>query len=237
MKPVLILQHMASDSPGYLSTWLERQGIAYVVANAGIGESFPQDMSPYAALAILGGAMSANDELPFLRTGESLIRQAMALGRPVIGHCLGGQLMSKAMGGRVSASPAPEVGWQPLEIRDHDGAQAWFPPRLVTPVMHWHYESFSLPDGAQWLAQSPACPNQAFSIGPHLAMQFHIEIDARKLAVWMQEESEAWTGAQRKFPQSVQGREEILARATSLMEGHHALADHIYARWWQGVSG
>ena len=237
MKPVLILQHMASDSPGYLSTWLERQGIAYVVANAGIGESFPQDMSPYAALAILGGAMSANDELPFLRTGELLIRQAMALGRPVIGHCLGGQLMSKAMGGRVSASPAPEVGWQPLEIRDHDLAQAWFPPHLVTPVMHWHYESFSLPDGAQWLAQSPACPNQAFCIGPHLAMQFHIEIDARKLAVWMQEESETWTGAQRKFPQSVQGRDEILARATSLMEGHHALADHVYARWWQGVSG
>ena len=235
MKPVLILQHMASDSPGYFGTWLKRQGIPAVVANAGAGESFPSSMEPYAALAILGGAMSANDDLPYLRQGEALIRQAMDTGRPVIGHCLGGQLMSKALGGCVTASPAPEVGWQPFTVKDSDTAREWFPAHLVTPVMHWHYESFSLPAQSQWLASSSACPHQAFCVGPHLAMQFHIEIDAEKLAVWMQEESDTWSRAQRAFPGSVQGREDILARATSLMQAHHALADHIYARWWRGV--
>lgn len=235
MKPVLILQHMAADSPGYLGTWLKRQGIPATVMNAAAGESFPSSIEPFAALAILGGAMSANDDLPFLRQAEALIRQAVDLDRPTIGHCLGGQLMSKALGGTVGASPAPEVGWQSLQVIDSEAAHDWLPPSLITPVMQWHYESFSLPAGAQWLAQSTACPHQAFALGPHLAMQFHIEIDLQKLAIWMQEESDQWSRAQRSFPASVQGRDEILSRASSVMSAHHALADHIYGRWWGGA--
>ncbi len=235
MKPVLILQHMASDSPGYLGTWLDRHDIPHVVANAGVGETFPQDIEPFSALAILGGAMSANDDWSALRQGEALIRRAVSSHRPVIGHCLGGQLLSKALGGQVTSSPAPEVGWQPLTVLDNPQAQTWFPARFVTPVMHWHYECFSLPQGATWLATSQACPHQAFAIGPHLGMQFHIEIDAQKLAEWMKEESDTWSRAQRDHPRSVQGREQILSLASSMMAAHHALADHVYEKWWEGV--
>ena len=98
----------------------------------------------------------------------------------MIGHCLGGQLMARALGVRVVDSPAPEVGWQPLSVADSDAARDWFGPVRQTTVFQWHYEAFELPPGAQRLASSDACPNQAFAMGPHLGMQFHIEVDVAK---------------------------------------------------------
>jgi GMP synthase (glutamine-hydrolysing) len=183
MKPVLILQHMRHDGPAYLARWLADRGLAFDRRDAASGDAFPADMSAHGALAVLGGAMSANDPLPFLRDAERLILQAMQAGIPVIGHCLGGQLMARALGARVQASPAPEIGWQPLQVLDDPVAAQWFGPPAQHHVMHWHYESFELPPGARWLATSSACPHQAFSIGPHLGMQFHIEIDEAKFCL------------------------------------------------------
>jgi GMP synthase-like glutamine amidotransferase len=149
---------------------------------------------------VLGGEMSANDPLPSLRQAEDLIRQAMAAGKPVIGHCLGGQLMARALGARVGDSPAPEVGWQALDIVDSDLARAWFGQRRRATVFQWHFEAFELPPGATLLAASAACPHQAFAIGPHLGMQFHIEVDAEKVLHWSGEHGERWSVAQRSIP-------------------------------------
>ena len=126
MKPILILQHMSSDGPGYLQTWLRDRGLDHEVLDSEAGQAFPASMADHGALAVLGGAMSANDDLPALRRAEALILQAMAEGKPVIGHCLGGQLMARALGARVSASPAPEIGWQPLQVLDTPQARGWF---------------------------------------------------------------------------------------------------------------
>lgn len=230
MKPVLILQHMSSDGPAYLQTWLRERGLAHEVRDSDAGQVFPDSMDGYAALAVLGGAMSANDELPSLRQAERLILQAMADAKPVIGHCLGGQLMARALGARVSASPAPEIGWQALQVHDTPEARQWFGHERSHTVMHWHYESFGLPEGAQWLASSPACPHQAFAIGPHLAMQFHIEIDAPKLERWLCHGDPLWAPARVEHA-SVQDAATMRALLTQHLRSHHALADRLYARW------
>ena len=226
---------MRHDGPAYLATWLEGQGKRFELRDSSVGDSFPDSMVPYAALAVLGGAMSANDPLPSLRTAERLILQAMDLGRPVIGHCLGGQLMAKALGSRVVASAAPEIGWQTMELIDSPETTAWFGQVSRHHVMHWHYEAFELPQGAQLLAQSAACPHQAFSIGPHLAMQFHIEIDEPKLQRWLDDGDPSWAGALERHPGTVQSKEDILSEAHHRMGPHQALADAVYARWWSHV--
>jgi GMP synthase-like glutamine amidotransferase len=236
MKPILVLQNLSTDGPGYLGTWLGREGLMHRVCNAGAGEEFPASMDPYAALAVLGGEMSANDELPSLRRAESLILQAMRDGKPVVGHCLGGQLMARALGVKVHASSAPEIGWQPLQlVTDEPLTRQWFGDPAadagVRTVFQWHYESFELPPHARLLAYSGACAHQAFAIGPHLAMQFHVEIDADKVHRWSREESVLYSNALRRHATSVQGGDAMRSGASRHLPTHQALADRIYQRW------
>jgi GMP synthase-like glutamine amidotransferase len=234
MQPILILQHLSADDPAYLATWLERHGIAYELRNAESGDPYPTRIEGFAALAVLGGEMSANDPLPSLRRAEALILDAMANGRPVIGHCLGGQLMARALGERVVRSPAPEIGWQPMTVLDHAEAQRWLGDAGQRRVYHWHEEAFELPAGAVALAGSAACTHQAFAIGPHLAMQFHIEIDEPKLRRWAESDTPAYRDAQRRHA-SVQSGARMCAELPLHLPAHQALADRIYARWWRGV--
>lgn len=234
MKPVLVLQHMDSDGPGYLGTWLRTRGVPFEVFNTAAGQDFPASMAGYAALAVLGGEMSVNDDLPSLRRAEDLIRQAMAAEAPVIGHCLGGQLMATALGARVGEAPRPEIGWQELQVRDHADARAWFGGAQHATVFHWHYESFELPPGAVLLASSPACANQAFAIGPHLAMQFHVEVDADKLLSWSTCDDPEYLELQRRCP-SVQDGDTMRAQAEEALAAQQRLAGRFYARWFGAV--
>lgn len=232
MKPILILQHLDTDGPAYLGTWLRSRGLEYEVRNTEAGEAFPATIDGHSALAVLGGAMSANDPLPSLRRAERLILQAMERDVPVIGLCLGGQLMARALGAAIKASPAPEIGWQPLRVAiGSPAAQAWFGERTSAEVMQWHYEMFDLPSGADLLATSDACAHQAFSIGPHLGLQFHLEIDEAKLRVWAAEESQAWREAHVAHPASVQDGPGMLSRLPERMTPHQTLADRIFGRW------
>lgn len=235
MKPILILQHLSADGPAYFGTWLQRQGVPVDLRNTEAGQAYPADLSGHAALAVLGGEMSANDPLPSLRQAEQLILEAMSKGLPVIGHCLGGQLMARALGARVLDAPAPEVGWHRVTLADSAAARHWFGARRDATVFQWHYEAFEWPPGAEALASSPACPQQAFAIGPHLAMQFHLEVDADKIRHWSFETSPRWADAQRRWA-SVQGGAAIRDRLTRELAGHQALADQLYDRWLQGVA-
>jgi len=230
MKPVLVLQHMDTDGPGYLATWLRARGVPFVVRNSAAGEDFPPSMDGFGALAVLGGEMSVNDPLPSLRRAETLIRESLSLDRPVIGHCLGGQLMATALGARVTASPAPEIGWQPVRIRASSQARAWFGNVDEAVVFQWHHESFEVPPGAELLAGSDACPQQAFAIGRHLAMQFHVEVDAAKLALWSASRDPTFLRLQREYT-TVQSGEAMQAQGASALAAQQALADRLYARW------
>lgn len=230
MKPVLILEHQLPENAAYLGTWLRNNNIEYVVYNADVHKAFPSSIEPYSALAVMGGGMSANDPLLTNRQAEILILQAIHYDIPVIGHCLGSQLMSKALGGTVSSSYKPEIGWQPIRYIDDQITTEWFGNDPTDMVIHWHYESFTIPKGARLLASSDACVNQAFSIGKHLAMQFHIEIDERKIDTWVKDDDEAWFDAKIKYD-TVQDREQILADTPRYIQKHKQTADHIYHNW------
>lgn len=230
MKPILILQHQTPERAAYLRTWLTNKGIAYEIRNAGIGEDFPASIEPYSALAVMGGAMSANDPLLSNRQAEVLILQAVLKDIPVIGHCLGGQLMSRALGAVIGASPKPEIGWQPIKYANDPAVQHWFGDDPTPVVIQWHYDSFAVPAGATLLASSPACPNQAWAMGPHLAMQFHIEMDQEKAQWWADDEDPQWARARAQYD-SVQDREGILSGIDTYLEQHQRTADSIYSRW------
>lgn len=230
MLPVLILQHQLPENAAYLTTWLERHAIDYCVFNAGAGEEFPSSIEPYGALAVMGGGMSANDALVSNRQAEILILQAMRLDRPVIGHCLGGQLMSRALGVDIVASPQPEIGWQPIEYENLTVAREWFGETPTMTVAQWHYESFGIPTGAVRVATSQACSNQAWALGPHLAMQFHIEIDEVKMQSWVAEDDPKWSES-RQLYKTVQDRVDMLAGLPYYLAQHQATADCIYRRW------
>lgn len=125
----------------------------------------------------MGGPMSVNDEaeLPWLIDEKRFVREAVKSGVPVLGVCLGSQLIASALGARVYRNSQKEIGWFPIESVSADNNQFRFPERL--PVFHWHGETFDLPTGAVHLARSAACKNQAFQVGRRtLALQFHLEV-------------------------------------------------------------
>lgn len=230
MKPFLILQHLNTDGPAYLAQWLQRQGVAFEVRNTEAGDAFPASIEGHAALAILGGEMSVNDDLPSLRQAERLFLQAVSRGVPTLGHCLGGQLMARALGAAVGPSPHPEIGWQRWQLADNGEARAWFGAAPPERVYQWHSEAFALPAGAVPLAASGACPHQAFALGPHLAMQFHVEADASKIAFWGEEVGDAYLAKlAAEHPGCIQGVQAMRDAAALAAQQH--MADHIYARW------
>jgi GMP synthase (glutamine-hydrolysing) len=236
MKPVLILQHMGSDSPAYLASWLQAQGLPFDLRHGYRGEALPENLRDHSALALLGGEMSANDALPMLRQAEVLIRDGIAHNVPVLGHCLGGQLMARALGARVVSSPAPEVGWHRLQFAPLAAAREWFGPADSAQVFQWHYDSFELPAGATLLASSPACLRQAFAIGTpactHLAMQFHVELDEAKLLRWSAEADPEYLAAQARWP-SVHSAQRMCEGRAEKLRAQQRLADAIYTRWLQ----
>jgi GMP synthase (glutamine-hydrolysing) len=230
MAPVLILQFMADDGPAYLGTWLRQRGVAADVRFAAGGPAFPDAIGAYRALALLGGGMSVNDGFAYLRTAERLIGQAMAQNIPVLGHCLGGQLMARALGAKVGASPAPEIGWQRIECLESPQRHDWLGPDDTHHVFHWHYEAFDLPATAVSLASSAACPNQAFAIGPHLALQFHVEVDDAKVRLWLSQAEPAYLEAQRHHA-SVHGEQRVRDDSARHLRAQQRMADRIYGRW------
>lgn len=230
MKPVLILEHQLPENAAYLKTYLENHNIPFVIYNTDVNQYFPENIEPYSALAIMGGSMSANDPIYTSRQAEILILQAIHCGIPIIGHCLGGQLISKALGGKITKSYKPEIGWQPISYTDNELTKAWFGNDPTNTVMHWHYESFSIPKNATLLASSNACQNQAFCIDKVLAMQFHIEIDSEKTVRWANDIDPVWDQAIIEYD-SVQNKQQMLDGIDKHLNKHKQTADHIYSYW------
>src|ERR1700690_2280776 len=160
---VLAFRHVPFEDVGLIAPALAARGIELVYADA-FRETEPQpDWHAAAGLIFMGGPMSANDALPFIQREIGIISAAVALGRPVLGVCLGAQLLARALGARVYRNPVKEIGWAPVywtEVAAQDRLFAGLPSPQT--VLHGHGETFDLPAGAEWLARSDACRNQAF---------------------------------------------------------------------------
>ena len=183
MKPIYIFRHIACEGPGYLGDFLERRDVPHRLIAIDQGLCVPPDLSGASALVFMGGPMSVNDPLSWITDELRLIRQAHERNMPVLGHCLGGQLIAKAMGARVSANGVKEIGWHPVEKTD--AAPPWLAELPACfEVFHWHGETFDLPEGATPLLRSAWCENQAFTFGSLLALQCHVEMTAPMVREW-----------------------------------------------------
>jgi len=230
MNPVAIFRHFPIEGPRYFATFLESHGIPWQLIRIDAGDAVPSDISAFSGLVFMGGPMSVNDELPWIAPVLALIRAAQMIDMPVLGHCLGGQLMAKALGGMVSRNAIKEIGWGDVTVVDDADAVRWF--GHAAPAFrsfHWHGETFSIPPGARRLLSSTHCVHQAFALGNSLGMQCHIEMTAEMIDSWC--ESGAREIARSSDSPGVQQAAEIKVDLDQRLRGLHAVADGVYARW------
>ena len=233
MKPVAIFRYAPTEGPGYFATYLARHNIPWQVIGVDAGEPVPADPRAWAGLVFMGGPMSVNDDLPWIAPVLKLIRDSVDADVPVLGHCLGGQLMSRALGGGVSRNPLKEIGWGEVTVLDGPAARRWF--GHVAPSFssfHWHGETFAIPPGAERALANQYCENQAFAIGKHLGMQCHIEMTREMIDAWC--ETGAGEIGRSKSP-AVQPVTAIKAGLEQRLAALNAVADGVYARWIDGL--
>jgi GMP synthase-like glutamine amidotransferase len=170
------LQHVPFEGLGSIEPWFESAGYEVTYSRLFEPTNLP-DAKTIDLLVIMGGPMSVNDEnvFPWLVSEKQFIREVIESGKPVLGICLGAQLIASAMGARIFRNPVKEIGWFSIHAVDsNEGSVFRFPPSET--VFHWHGETFDLPRGAIWLAKSEGCENQAFQLGNSvIGLQFHLE--------------------------------------------------------------
>jgi GMP synthase (glutamine-hydrolysing) len=187
-KPVLIVQHAQHEHPAAVRRALESQGILTQWLHPYLGENYP-NREEISGMISLGGPMGANDENehPWIASEIELIRRCVEAEYPVVGICLGGQMMARAMGSRVERNGIHEVGWFPIEVTEEGRKDPILGAAGSNPtVYHWHGDTFHLPEGATLLARSKACPRQAYRIGDKAyGFQFHPEADHQLVGDWL----------------------------------------------------
>lgn len=231
---IAIFRHTATEGPGYLAEFLDARKIPWQLIRIDAGDAVPQKASAYSGLVFMGGPMSVNDDLPWIAPVLALIRDAMARDVPLLGHCLGGQLISKALGGVVSRNPVKEIGWGDVQVSDNDVARNWFGDIHNFAAFHWHGETFSLPAGATHLLSSAHCLNQAYAIGKHLALQCHVEMTAEMIATWCAVGAEE-VAASSDSP-AVHSPGEMQLQAMHKLPRMSSVANRLYSQWVKGLA-
>jgi GMP synthase (glutamine-hydrolysing) len=226
---IVIIQNDLHDGPGFLADFLDVRNIAFDLLQAGHGDDIPAHADAWDAIAVLGGPASVNEGLRHIAATERLLCDALDRGVPVIGHCLGGQLMARALGAKVRRNRVPEIGWTTIDVADEPLARQWLGAPGPRPVFQWHYDTFDIPEGARPIAGNAACRNQAFAFGRSLAMQFHVELDAHKAALWESMCREEIAG--QAMHDTVQQAAAQRAATHENLQQSQVLAAHIYERW------
>jgi GMP synthase-like glutamine amidotransferase len=233
MRPVAIFRFSPTEGPGYFGDWLGAYGVGQRLIAIDEGESVPRDPRAFSGIAMMGGPMSANDDLPWNTPLVALLREAVRADVPVLGHCLGGQLLAKALGARVARTAMPEIGWGDVRVPDAGDAEGWFGGRSAFTTFQWHYEIFSLPPGARRVLTNAWNPDQAYAIGKHIGFQCHIEMTRSMVETWCR------TGAS-ELPEHTRGatqsRADVLIDLDARLEALSHVADDVYARWAEGLA-
>jgi len=183
----LILQHLQIEPGAYIAELIEAAGHRCRVVRRDHGECWPVEMRDYHGVIVMGGPQSANDQTTMISEEITFVAQMLAQGMPMLGVCLGAQLMARAAGAAIIPSPLRELGWWPVQ-RTAAGSDDLLFSALPAEmqVFQWHGESFTLSDRMTLLATHPEVPAQAFRVGVlQYGMQFHLEVDAAIIADWI----------------------------------------------------
>jgi GMP synthase (glutamine-hydrolysing) len=186
-KTVVALRHLAFEDLGLIEPFLIQRGWRVHYCDVGVNDLSATDIRKADLIVVLGGPIGAEDDAlyPFLVDEVSLIKERLINQKPILGICLGAQLMARALGAAVRPMRQKEIGYSPIKLTEsarksplvHIGNE---------PVLHWHGDQFSMPHGVESFASTAACPHQAFMIGSHaMAWQFHLEVDARRIEQWL----------------------------------------------------
>lgn len=187
MKTLVALRHLAFEDLGLLGPLLRAQGWRVHYYDLGVDELWRLDLSQVDMLVVLGGPIGAEEDerYPFLVEETELVRERLATRRPMLGICLGAQLIAHAMGARVRPMERKEIGYAPVSLTTQ-GERSPLATLGSQPVLHWHGDQFELPDGVESLARTQVCPNQAFCVARHtMAWQFHLEVDPARIEQWL----------------------------------------------------
>jgi len=235
MKPVAVFRFSDTEGPGHFATFLDANRLPWKLVKLDEGEAVPAASEAFAGLAFMGGPMSANDELPWTQPVLALMRDAVSRGVPVIGHCLGGQMLARALGGKVSVNPVKEIGWNPVTVEDNATAREWFGRDLAQfTTFQWHGDTFTIPPGGKRILTGPHCPNQAYVVDDrHLGMQCHVEMTPEMIASWIA--SGSGEVKENLASPAVQPVEEIQAGMASKLPDLSATAERLYRRWVTGL--
>lgn len=186
MSEVLVVQNTRIEGSGYLGELLSNDGFVIHSVNAK-HEKLPE--KNYSLVVILGAPESANDDLPYLQAEQKLIKKTVDDNIPVLGICLGSQLIAKTFGGKVYRGPKKEIGfYHDLRIDNNSKLFSGFTNPFT--VFHWHDDTFDLPEEAIRLAHSENYPNQAFQIDSAVGLQFHLEVNAEMVNLWLDKTQE-----------------------------------------------
>jgi len=197
------------------------------------GIAVPAGLDGLAGLVFMGGPGNVDEPTVWMKQELDLILRAVERQIPVLGICLGAQLISKALGGEISPAPTMEVGWHPVDVVEPPEGSSWFaglPARFE--VFQWHAHRFSLPPGAFPLARSECAGLQAFAVGNVLALQFHLEMTPASIASLVRR----YPGDLEPVSDCVQSAAAMTENLTDRVDRLYRIADVVFARWLQGVS-
>ncbi|MFQ5431006.1 MAG: type 1 glutamine amidotransferase [Nitrospinota bacterium] len=234
---ILAVKNISVEGPGTLGGFLEKSGCRMEIVNLEAGERLPENVDGYRLVLILGGPMNVYEEnrYPFLRDELSLIESCVKSETKVLGLCLGGQLIARALGAKVTKNQKKEIGWFDLQFTDAGKTSPLFsglPEKLK--VFQWHGDTFDIPDGGLHLARSELCENQAFLYdNTALALQFHVEIQGAN-------DVEQWCLAYREELERENGENalaEIIAATQKEVPTLAPIADRFYENILHWVGG
>jgi len=232
MKPVRIFTHVTSDPPGHIAILLEQLGFPVEMICLEDGKQVPMDLDKISGLVFMGGPGNVNEPPEWMQQEMTLIKQAMEKSLPILGICLGAQLLSKALGGRVWKADHVEVGWHDVELLPEAREYPCFcelPDKFT--VFQWHAHVFSPPPEAVPLVTSKCTDCQAYKLGSSLALQFHLEMDAELISALTEKFSSDLEGDS----DCVQNRETILKNIDENCQQTFAIADKLLMPWFQSL--
>ena len=230
MPRALIIQHLACEGPVRLRPLLERRGFAIDICHAFDGQTIPTTLT-HDLLVVMGGSMGVGDigdaKYPFLAAEAALLRSALNRNQPVLGICLGAQLLAHAAGARVQPNRRDgvvvrEVGWAPVDFIGFLQRPELSGINARETMLHWHGDTFDIPPGATHLASTPNCANQLFRLPRQVGIQFHPEIDEQTISEWVRLDAEYVALAN-----GPEGQAQVLADTRRFIEQHHQVGDRL----------